>query len=72
MTRRPITIEFDGLLYWYRGWFDATEDRCSFCRELIADEETPILIWRDPTSMARLHVACGRRLLAAGKIGGAA
>jgi hypothetical protein len=75
MSRRNVAIEFDGLLYWYLDRFDPAEDRCSFCREVIPDADVPLIIWRgrgSSTAMARLHVPCGRLLLAAGKIGGAA
>jgi hypothetical protein len=60
MRRRAVSIEFDGLLYWYLERFDPAEDRCSFCRELIPDADVPLIIWRGKgydTAMARLHTS---------------
>jgi hypothetical protein len=50
------SIEFDGEVYWYIDWHDPSEDRCSRCRGLIAEDDIPLILWsEDGVRMARLH-----------------
>lgn len=65
-------IRFDGVLYWYLEYSDPAEDRCSLCRELIPEDDIPLILWRGKgkqTIMARLHYEpCGTKLMGTGYI----
>lgn len=54
---------FDGFLSWYTEWFDQTDDRCSNCHGPIAEEEVPLILFKEVPSagqtwQARICEAC--------------
>jgi hypothetical protein len=63
-------MEFDGTIFWYLERYDPAEDRCCICRELIPDDDVPLILWKKTgrrTLMARIHwKPCVESLMAAG------
>jgi hypothetical protein len=71
MTRRtPPPMHYDGHLWWYTERFDPAEDRCCVCRELIPEEEVPLILFKTvgtATWQTRLHwEPCANGLLVRG------
>jgi hypothetical protein len=67
--RQTPTLEFDGRIFWYVGWFDPADDICCApdCRKPIAEEEVPLCLFKSriggaATHQSRLHFACADRL----------
>lgn len=40
-------VIFDGFLIWYMEWFDPDQDRCSLCSGPIAEDEVPLILFKD-------------------------
>lgn len=70
--RGEVEVEFDGHLYWYVKRYDPANDLCCLCREVIPDEDVPLILFKErgsQTLMCRLHwEPCGAHLLAAGHL----
>jgi hypothetical protein len=56
-------VIFDGWLHWYTEWFDPADDCCSLCRGPIAEEDVPLILFKEvkvagQTWQARICEAC--------------
>jgi len=74
VTRRDDgpPMEFDGRIYWYVKYHEPEDDRCCVCRQPIAEEDVPLILFRErgrDTLMARIHFGlCANTLIASGQL----
>jgi hypothetical protein len=43
----PPPVHFDGQLHWFTSCFDPTDDRCSRCQGPIAEDEVPLVLFKE-------------------------
>lgn len=65
-------MRYDGHLWWYTEWFDPSQDLCCVCRELIPEEDVPLIMFTtvgEQTWQTRIHFEpCAQTLIASGAI----
>ena len=44
--RAAPPMAFDGRFHWYTEWFDPADDRCCLCRGPIAEEDVPLILFK--------------------------
>jgi hypothetical protein len=64
MTDSPALRPAPGFLWMAVSWGGPDEvvsDRCSYCSELISDDDVPLMLWTKAGWMAQFCDACQRR-----------
>jgi hypothetical protein len=72
MRERIPPMQYDGHFWWYTEWFDETDDRCCVCRQLIPEDDVPLILFKDvggQTWQTRIHWhPCAETLFASGAL----